>query len=63
MDEIQREFNDLCAKAGHAAYQEALFKQEKETLLGKVSVVNQEALKRRDLDKAAQAAEENKEPK
>lgn len=55
-EEIQKEFNELCARAGHANYQAKLHEQQVNQILSRISEVNQEALERQKLDRETQEA-------
>ncbi len=58
LDEIQREYQELCNKAGQLQYQSVVIAKELEDINEQLFAINYEAADRNKLDKAA--AEETK---
>lgn len=54
LDAIQKEYTELCVKAGAAQYQREIMDREVKALNDKLVAVNNEAAKRIELDKATE---------
>lgn len=63
IEEVTKEYTELCGKAGQAQYQVMVFTKELERLNERLLSVNQEAAARNELDRQEKATAEVEEVK